>query len=89
MIKNIILALTVAVITVGCATNKDYQLYAENTSKMISGTNASEAACFLVLSEASKNADNSTRTALATQIDRCKKDTPKIEPPKKSWHGLW
>ena len=88
MIKNIILALTVAVITVGCA-SKDYQLYAENTSKMISGTNASEAACFLVLSEASKNADNSTKTALATQIDRCKKDAPKIEPPKKSWHGLW
>lgn len=88
MKKLAFIAIAVLALT-GCATNKDYQLYAENTSKMINGTNASEAACFLVLSEASKNADNSTKTALATQIDRCKKDAPKIEPPKKSWHGLW
>jgi uncharacterized lipoprotein YajG len=72
----------------GCAT-KDYQIYAEQTAKMIAGNNASEAACFLVLNEATKNADNSTKTALATQIDKCKKPLPKIEPPKKAWHGFW
>lgn len=86
--QKIILVLPISLMLVGCATN-DYQIYAENTSKMVMGANASEAACFLVLNEAAKTADNSTKTALASQIDKCKKDIPKIEPPKKSWHGLW
>ena len=77
-----ILALT------GCA-SKDYQLYAENTAKLVQATNASESACLLVLAEGVKGGDNSTKTAITTQIDRCKKDAPKIEPPKKAWHGLW
>ncbi len=72
----------------GCA-SKDYQLYAENTAKLVQATNAAESACLLVLAEGVKGGDNSTKTAITTQIDRCKKDTPKIEPPKKAWHGLW
>jgi len=74
----------------GCsALNKDYQVYAENTAKLIQATNASESACLLVLAEGVKGGDNSTKTAITTQIDKCKKETPKIEPPKKGWHGLW
>lgn len=73
----------------GCASGKDYQIYAENTSKIVNAVNASEAACFLVVAEGVKGGDNSTKTAVTTQIEKCKKDTPKIEPPKKAWHGLW
>jgi hypothetical protein len=73
----------------GCsALNKDYQTYAEHTSKIISATTASEAACMLVLAEGVKSGDNSTKTAISTQIEKCKKDTPKIEPPKRNWLGL-
>lgn len=73
----------------GCATGKDYQIYAEQTAKIVSAVNASEAACFLVVAEGVKSGDNSTKTAITTQIEKCKKDTPKIEAPKKAWHGLW
>lgn len=72
----------------GCATNKDYQTYVEHTAKMVAATNASEAACFLVVVEGVKGGDNSTKTAITSQIEKCKKETPKIEPPKKSWFGF-
>jgi hypothetical protein len=73
----------------GCATKaSDYQVYVEQSSKIVQATNASEAACYLVLAEGLKSGDNSTKTAIATQIERCKRDTPKIEAPKKNWLGL-
>jgi len=80
-----------AIILTGCASapkSSDYQIYAEQTAKIIQATSASEAACFLVVAEGVKSGDNSTKTVIATQIERCKKDTPKIEAPKKSWLGL-
>jgi len=74
----------------GCsALNKDYQVYAENQAKLIQATNASESACLLVLAEGVKGGDNSTKTAITTQVEKCRKESVKIEPPKKSWHGLW
>jgi uncharacterized lipoprotein YmbA len=78
-----------AILLSGCATNKDYQTYVEHTSKIVNAVNASEAACLLVVAEGVKGGDNSTKTAIVTQIEKCKKDAPKIEPPKRSWHGLW
>lgn len=82
-----LLSLFVIALT-GCA-SKDYQVYAESTVKLVQGSNASESACLLVLAEGVKGGDNSTKTAISTQIEKCKKEIPKIEPPKKSWHGLW
>ena len=72
----------------GCA-SKDYQVYAESTVKLVQGSNASESACLLVLAEGVKSGDNSTKTAISTQIEKCKKDIPRIEAPKKAWHGFW
>ncbi len=86
--KKIALILFSMSVLVGCA-SKDYQVYAESTVKLVQGSNASESACMLVLAEGVKGGDNSTKTAISTQIEKCKKETPKIEPPKKSWHGLW
>jgi len=71
----------------GCAT-KDYQLYAEQTAKIIQANSAAESACFLVMAEGLKAGDNSTKTAITTQLEKCKKESIKIEPPKKNWLGF-
>jgi len=86
--KTILFTVLVSLGLVGCATNKDYQVYAENTSKIVAAVNASEAACFLVVAEGVKSGDNQTKTAVTTQIEKCKKESPKIEPPKRSWLGF-
>jgi hypothetical protein len=85
--KTLIL-IAAALVTTGCATNKDYQVYAENTGKIVAAVNASEAACYLVVAEGVKTGDNSTKTAVTSQLEKCKKQTPKIEPPKKNWLGF-
>ena len=77
----------VALLT-GCASTADYQSYVEQSSRIQQAINASEAACFLVLAEAMKTADSSAQTAISTQIEKCKKEPPKIEPPTKNWLGL-
>lgn len=82
------LALILSLFLTACATN-DYQVYAENTAKLVQASNAAEAACLLVMAEGLKSGDNSTKTMITTQIDKCRKEIPKIDPPKRSWHGLW
>jgi uncharacterized lipoprotein YmbA len=79
-----------AIILAGCASSKtsDYQIYAEQTAKIVQASAASEAACLLVVAEGVKSGDNSTKTAITTQISQCKRATPKIEAPKKNWLGL-
>jgi hypothetical protein len=79
--------ISLAVILGGCAT-RDYQLYAEQTAKIIQANSAAESACFLVIAEGLKAGDNSTKTAITTQLDKCKKESIKIEPPKKNWLGF-
>lgn len=86
---KILIISSLALAATGCsALNKDYQHYVEQTGKIVQATNASEAACLLVLAEGIKGGDNSTKTAITTQVEKCKKETPKIEPPKKNWLGL-
>jgi len=86
--KKIIYFLTGLALT-GCASfgdsNRDYQIYAEQTAKIVAATNASEAACFLVIAEGVKTGDSAVKAAIATQIEKCKKPPPKIEPPKLFW----
>jgi len=80
--------LTASLILAGCASTNDYQTYIDHTSRVQQSINASEAACFLVLAEAMKNADTIAKTAISTQIDKCKKEPPKIESPGKNWLGF-
>jgi hypothetical protein len=83
-----VIYIVVGLVLTGCAsfdTNKDYQIYAEQTAKIVAATNASEAACFLVIAEGVKTGDSAVKAAITTQIEKCKKPPPKIEPPRKSW----
>lgn len=75
-------AVTSLFLITGCAsTNNGYQQYLDQSSKIQQSINASEAACLLVLAEAVKSADNVVKAAIFTQIDRCKKEPPRIDPP--------
>jgi hypothetical protein len=69
MIKNILLALTVAVTTVGCATNKDYQLYAETQQKIAQANAMAETARYAALAEIAKTADPGARVAAVMSIN--------------------
>lgn len=85
--KLILLAIALALS--GCATTSGhYSLYLEQTSRLAASQNAAEAACLLVIAEGIKTADANNKAMLASQIDKCRKDPIKIEPPKKNWLGL-
>lgn len=83
-----LITVTAGAVFITACTSNDYQLYVDSTSKIIMATAASEAACLLVINEAGKTADNYTKFALASQLDKCRRDPPKIEPPKKNWFGF-
>lgn len=73
----------------GCATKSaDYLVYVETSSKLQQSVYASESACLLVLAEAMKTADSATKISISNQIDKCKKELPRIDPPKKNWLGF-
>lgn len=81
--------LTLAFLISGCAaTSNNYTLYLEQTSRLAASQNAAEAACLLVIAEGIKTSDANNKALLASQIDKCRKDPIKIEPPKKNWLGL-
>ena len=85
--KIIALAFSVVMLT-GCAsTDINYIQNLEQSHRLAASQNAAEAACLLVLAEGIKQGDNQTKTMLASQIDKCKKEPIKIEPPK-NWLGL-
>jgi hypothetical protein len=69
MIKNIAIALTVAVMTVGCATNKDYQLYAETQQKIAQAQAMSDTARYAALAEIAKTGDSGARVAAVMSIN--------------------
>jgi PBP1b-binding outer membrane lipoprotein LpoB len=73
----------------GCSTvPQGYSQYLEQTSKLSASQNAAEAACLLVIAEGMKSGDPSFKAVLASQIDKCRKDPIKIEPPKRNWLGF-
>lgn len=83
--KSIIIC--VSLILTGCSTvPAGYNQYLEQTSKLAASQNAAEAACLLVIAEGMKTGDASSKAVLASQIDKCRKDPIKIEPPK-NWLG--
>jgi hypothetical protein len=87
MIKNIVIALTVAVMTVGCATNKDYQLYAETQQKIAHAQAMSDTARYAALAEIAKTGDSGARVAAVMSINFGSQtgNSPKVQqvnPPK-------
>ena len=69
MIKNILIALAIAVTTVGCATNKDYQMYAETQQKIAHAQAMSDTARYAALAEIAKTADPGARVAAVMSIN--------------------
>jgi hypothetical protein len=69
MIKNILIALAIAVTTVGCATNKDYQMYAETQQKIAHAQAMSDTARYAALAEIAKTGDSGARVAAVMSIN--------------------
>jgi hypothetical protein len=69
MIQNILIALTVAVMTVGCASNNDYKLYAETQQKIAHSHAMAETARYAALAEIAKTADPGARVAAVMSIN--------------------
>ncbi len=80
--------ITLACLLTGCATSNQYSQYLEQTNRLAASQNAAEAACLLVIAEGIKTADANSKALLVTQIDKCRKEPIKLEPPKKNWLGL-
>ena len=69
MTKNILIALAIAVTTVGCATNKDYQMYAETQQKIAHAQAMSDTARYAALAEIAKTGDSGARVAAVMSIN--------------------
>lgn len=81
--------LSVCVLLTGCATTADvnYIQYLEQTNRLAASQNAAEAACLLVIAEGMKTGDIGSKAVLANQIEKCRKEPIKPQPPK-NWLGL-
>ncbi len=81
--------LSFCVLLTGCATTVDanYLQYLEQTSRLAASQNAAEAACLLVIAEGMKTGDIGSKAVLANQIEKCRKEPIKPQPPK-NWLGL-
>ncbi len=84
--KSVIITLAFAL--TGCATSNQYSQYLEQTNRLAASQNAAEAACLLVIAEGIKTSDANSKALLVTQIDKCRKDPIKLEPPRKNWLGF-
>jgi hypothetical protein len=68
MIKNTLLALTVAVLTVGCATNDKYRMYAETQRAIADAEARKETARYSALMEIAKQGDTASKVAAVMSI---------------------
>jgi hypothetical protein len=80
----------VCVLLVGCATNKDFELYLEAQKAISRDATMSEAARISVLIEMTKSSDNQVKMeAIRTLQEIQRSKTPiVIEAPKKNWLGF-
>ena len=79
-----------SVLLVGCATNKDFELYLEAQKAISRDATMSEAARISVLIDLTKSSDNQVKMeAIRALQDIQRSKTPiVIEPPKKNWLGF-
>jgi hypothetical protein len=80
----------ICVLLVGCATNKDFELYVEAQKAISRDATMSEAARISVLIEMTKSSDNQVKMeAIRTLQEIQRSKTPiVIEAPKKNWLGF-
>jgi hypothetical protein len=79
-----------SVFLVGCATNKDFELYLEAQKSISRDATMSEAARISVLIEMTKSSDNQVKMEAIRALQEIQRSkTPiVIEPPKKNWLGF-
>ena len=75
---------------VGCATNKDFELYVDAQKSISRDATMSEAARVSVLIEMTKSADNQVKLEAIRALQEIQRSkTPVvIEPPRKNWLGF-
>jgi len=80
----------VCVLLVGCATNKDFELYLEAQKAISRDATMSEAARISVLIDMTKSADNQIKMEAIRALQEIQRSkTPiVIEAPKKNWLGF-
>jgi hypothetical protein len=85
--KYLILA---CVLLVGCATNKDFELYLEAQKAISRDATMSEAARISILIDMTKSADNQVKMEAIRALQEIQRSkTPiVIEAPKKNWLGF-
>lgn len=79
-----------SVLLVGCATNKDFELYLEAQKSISRDATMSEAARISILIEMTKSADNNVKMEAIRALQEIQRSkTPiVIEAPKKNWLGF-
>jgi hypothetical protein len=79
-----------SVLLVGCATNKDFELYLEAQKAISRDATMSEAARISVLMDLTKSSDNQIKMEAIRALQEIQRSkTPiVIEPPKKNWLGF-
>ena len=80
----------VCVLLVGCATNKDFELYLEAQKAISRDATMSEAARVSVLIDMTKSSDNQVKMEAIRALQEIQRSkTPiVIEAPKKNWFGF-
>ena len=68
MIKNTLSVLTVAVLTVGCATNQDYVMYSQTQQAIANSRASSEIARYQALADIAKNGDTTAKAVAAVTL---------------------
>lgn len=85
MIKNTLLALTVAVMTVGCATNEEYRQYAAAQTAAANARSMAEIARYNALAEIAKQGDTAAKVAAVITLNQGSgqhQAQQQINPPK-------
>lgn len=83
-----LLTIISSVFLLGCSTvPAGYNQYLEQTLKLAASQNAAESACLLVIAEGIKTADAANKALLISQIDKCRKEPVRAEPPRKNRLG--
>jgi hypothetical protein len=79
-----------SVLLVGCATNKDFELYLEAQKSISRDATMSEAARISVLIDMTKSADNQIKLEAIRALQEIQRSKTQItiEPPKKNWLGF-
>lgn len=85
MIKNTLLAITVAVMTVGCATSDEYRQYAAAQAAVANARSMAEIARYNALAEIAKQGDTAAKVAAVMSLNQgnvMQQAQPPINPPK-------